>query len=725
MKRKFEVLAPAGSLETFYAVVEAGADAVYVGGSRFGARAYAENFNEEQLLEALDYAHIRNRKVYLAINTLFKNSEAGQLFEYLLPYYEHGLDAVIVQDFGILDFVSREFPLLPIHASTQMTITGALGAAFLKEAGAKRIVCAREIGIPEIARIHKQADIEIEAFVHGALCYCYSGQCLMSSMLGGRSGNRGRCAQSCRLAYTVCDSKHKTLQSETYILSPKDLCAIKMLPQLYEAGVYALKIEGRMKQAQYAAGVTAIYRKYASLFEEGIPYHVSDKDYQTLLGLGNRSGFTDGYFQKHNGRDMITFAKPCHTKTDSLQSICTLKSKEEITGELVLKKGQPAKLSLKRQNCSVTVEGKEVLPAEKHPLLFEEVQERMQKTGDTPFYFQSLAIDMEPDVFLPNSALNQLRRDAVMQLQETLLRPYRRKSPDFSPAEAGGSFAGSSLAETDAAEWIAAAENRKLLPVLCDASYLTTIYLDSKAYERERLIADLKEDIRQIHSAGKCACFMLPVIFRASTADFYQKLCPQLKEIHLDGFVIRSYDGLQFLRMNFPEYPFVIDYNLYTFHDLSVKAFNRYHPKRDTLPLELNRKELLQRIHPSSEWIVYGYVPLMVSAQCICKNTEGCRKQPKLFYLKDRYGKFFPVRNDCQECYNIIYNSLPIMLFPFLPDGKRMGVKAFRLSFTIESSQQAKEILSLFEEFLNGKRTVLPAGLQEYHTNGHYKRGVE
>lgn len=738
MKRKFEVLAPAGSLETFYAVIEAGADAVYVGGTLFGARAYADNFNKEQLLEALDYAHIRNRKVYLTVNTLLKNSETGQLYEYLLPYYEHGLDAVIVQDFGVFSFISKEFPLLPIHTSTQMTITSASGAALMKEAGAKRIVCAREMSLSEIARIHTQVDIELEAFVHGALCYCYSGMCLMSSMLGGRSGNRGKCAQPCRLPYTVCDENCKPLLAETHILSPKDLCAIHILPQLYEAGVYSLKIEGRMKQAQYAAGVTAIYRKYASLAEEENPYRVSEEDYQTLLGLGNRSGFTDGYFQQYNGKDMITFKKPSHTKTDFVQTLPPSKGKEAITGELVLKKGKPAKLNICWQDHIVAIEGQEALPAQNRPLCYEEVQNRMHKTNDTPFYFHTLSIDMEPDVFLPNSALNQLRRDALLQMQEVILRPYRRKRPDAPETKSGQDFDCSlSAPEPDlfsdvfgrkakeCIEWIAATENRTLLPVLCNTSYLTVIYLDSRAYHKEQLISELKEDIRQIHSSAKRAYFMLPVIFRDKTSDFYQGLCQKLKETQLDGFVIRSYDALQFLQKNYPEYPFVLDYNMYTLNDLSVRAFYRYHPKRDTLPLELNRKELFQRMHLSSEWIVYGFIPLMVSAQCICQNTKGCRQKPELMYLKDRYGKTFPVKNDCQECYNVIYNSLPIMLFPFISDGKRMGIKAFRLSFTIESLQQTKEILSLLAEFLAGKQTALPAKWQENHTNGHYKRGVE
>ena len=227
MKKDFELLAPAGSFEILKAVIEAGADAVYVGGSRFGARAYANNFSEEELLEAIDYVHLRGKKLFLTVNTLFKNNEINQsLYEYLLPYYKRGLDAVIVQDFGVISFIKERFPNLPIHTSTQMTITGVEGAKLLKNLGVERVVLARELSLAEMKKIREEADVELEAFIHGALCYSFSGQCLFSSMLGGRSGNRGRCAQPCRLPYSVCNEEKKVYQKESYVLSLKDLCGI-------------------------------------------------------------------------------------------------------------------------------------------------------------------------------------------------------------------------------------------------------------------------------------------------------------------------------------------------------------------------------------------------------------------------------------------------------------------------------------------------------------------
>ncbi len=269
MRHATELLAPAGSYDSLKAAVSAGADAVYLGGSRFGARAYADNFSEDELCRAIRYAHLHSCNLYLTVNTLLKDQELEELGTYLRPYYETGLDGVIVQDLGVVSYIRDYFPELPVHASTQMTILGAGGAAFLKELGVTRIVTARELSLEEIREIHETVDIEIESFIHGALCYCYSGQCLFSSMLGGRSGNRGRCAQPCRLPYQVkAGGKVLNSSEEAYLLSPKDMCTIELLPKILEAGVCSLKIEGRMKRPEYTAGVVRIYRKYLDRYLE-------------------------------------------------------------------------------------------------------------------------------------------------------------------------------------------------------------------------------------------------------------------------------------------------------------------------------------------------------------------------------------------------------------------------------------------------------------------------
>jgi len=316
---KAEILAPASSFESVKAAYNAGADAIYIGGLKFGARAYADNMSEQELLGAIDYAHLHNKKIYMTVNTLLKENELkDELYNYLLPYYEQGLDAVIVQDLGVMSFIKEVFPHMAIHASTQMAITGEYMPEYLEKIGVERVVTARELSLNEIKAIHAAApDIEIESFVHGALCMGYSGMCFFSSFLGERSGNRGRCAQACRLPYCLLDENKKAvkeLSGKNYILSPKDICTVDILPQIIEAGVYSLKIEGRMKRTEYTAGVTAIYRKYLDMYlEKNISdYSVSKEDRNTLAELYNRGGFSGGYYNKRNGKDMMSLDRPNH-----------------------------------------------------------------------------------------------------------------------------------------------------------------------------------------------------------------------------------------------------------------------------------------------------------------------------------------------------------------------------------------------------------------------------
>ena len=316
--RKIEILAPAGSYAAFRAALNAGADAVYAGGARFGARAFAENFTEDELIQAIREAHFYGRKFYLTVNTLLKDREIADLYDYLAPFYKNGLDAVIVQDMGVVEYIRTYFPNLDIHASTQMTITGAFGAKFAESCGMTRVVPARELSLSEIRQIREQTGLEIECFVHGALCYCYSGQCLLSSLIGGRSGNRGQCAQPCRLPYVFDASSSR---DPKYYLSPKDICTLEIIPDLVEAGIDSFKIEGRMKKPEYVAAVTAMYRKYADLYlrkgRKG--FHVAEEDRRMLLDLYNRGGFSEGYYHTHNGREMISLDRPNHAGVPALK----------------------------------------------------------------------------------------------------------------------------------------------------------------------------------------------------------------------------------------------------------------------------------------------------------------------------------------------------------------------------------------------------------------------
>lgn len=313
-QKKPELLAPVGSLESLYAAVQNGCDAVYLGGKAFSARAYAANLTIEEIKTALEYAHLYGVRVYITINTLYKDEELTSLLDFVQEIYEAGADAVILQDLGAAQLIRQIFPDLELHASTQMTVHNLEGARYLANLGFKRVVLARELTLEEISKIITNISIEVETFVHGALCVCYSGQCLMSSLIGGRSGNRGRCAQPCRLPYRLVDfNTGKVVGSDEpyYLLSPKDICTLEILPALIERGIHSFKIEGRMKRPEYTAAVTGIYRKYIDLaFNDPDNYIVDPKDLKNLTQIFNRGGFSIGYYKGKSGSKMMSLLRP-------------------------------------------------------------------------------------------------------------------------------------------------------------------------------------------------------------------------------------------------------------------------------------------------------------------------------------------------------------------------------------------------------------------------------
>lgn len=720
-----ELLAPAGSPETLWAVIDAGADAVYLGGDRFGARAYANNFSEDDLLEALDYAHLRGKKIYLTVNTLLKNREIGQLYDYLLPFYERGLDAVLVQDFGALVQIHEWFPDLPIHTSTQMTVTGVEGVRFLQQYGVTRVVMAREVSLAEMKKITEETGMELEAFVHGALCYSYSGQCLFSSLLGGRSGNRGRCAQPCRLPYSVYNEDKSLRKGESYVLSLKDFCCAGHLKEMSEAGVYSLKIEGRMKKTSYAAGVVAMYRKYLDAVLSGGNGSLSKEDYATLSSYGNRCGFTDGYLTRHNGTDMMTFEKPSFMQESEYDS--REKSYRKIGGHLTIRHNAPMTFTVwdLSTDCRVTVSGQEPDLAQKLPVTAEDVKARMQKTKDTAFAFDFLEVELDEGLFVPNGILNQLKRDAIELLQERILLACRREAPDSTAFGASKEDAGAYTGQGVSEEQIVSLENRRLLPAVLSFDWVSTVYLDASAYDRQDFCEALLEDCRCCREKGKRVFFILPAICRAATMEFYQNNLDGLRACGLDGFVVKNYESFFFVKTNFPDRALVCDHNLYTFNDDAVRAFLQAGADTLTVPLELNRKEIAARANASSVMWVYGYYPLMTTAQCVCRNTGGCRHTPQVLYLRDRYKKDFPVRNCCPDCYNIIYNSLPTMLIAAMDELRSYGICKFRLHFSVESEQEAYHVLEDYGRAL-AKQPMKHFGEGAFpYTNGHYKRGVE
>lgn len=702
--KDFELLAPAGNLEIFKGVIESGADAVYVGGSMFGARAYANNFTEEELLEAIDFAHLRGVKVYLTVNTLIKNSELSKLYDYLLVYYKRGLDAVIVQDIGVVKAIHEYFPSMEIHTSTQMTVTGADGVRFLSQFGVTRVVMAREVSLAEMKRIHEETGMELEAFVHGALCYSYSGQCLFSSILGGRSGNRGRCAQPCRLPYTVEGKK------DEYILSLKDMCGIKALDKLHDAGVYSLKIEGRMKQLEYACGVVKYYRSYIDSKKP-----VSDADYERIKALGNRCGFTDRYYFDHNGSDMVTYVKPNFVSNAAEPS--PEKRKLSIEGELVLREGEPGSLTVKRGDVTYKASIEPVSAALKAPLDKKAAIDRINKTGDTDFEFSHIKAQIGENVFVPNGALNKLRRDAISGLCDKLLKKYYRNDARYVDMS-GLTALPEHVVKSDAAHdeaindytTICSCMTRAQLDTLIGYDCFDVFYLDFDMYDRKILIQQFADDVQSLTKRNKKVYLMLPTIFRADSSDYFVTIAKELDKVSFEGFVVKNYEELYLTENLFTGKKVILDHNMYTFNDVSKSAFFEHGVSGDTVPLELNSREIMHRNNIGSQMIVYGYYPLMTTANCVHKNTKGCDKKQKLIYLKDRYNKSFAVCNNCKECYNTIYNSLPTMLTKNIGKLKEAGIRSFRYSFTIETPKQIK--------------AVMDDKVAEY-TNGHYKRGVE
>lgn len=467
MGKRVELLAPCGSYESFLAAVNAGADAVYLGGREFGARAYAENFSEEELVSVIRQAHLFGVRVYLTVNTLVKEREFSRIYGYIQPLYEAGLDGVIVQDTGVLGFLKKHFPDLKFHASTQMTITGIYGASYLKKAGCERIVPARELSLEEIRFIKEKVPVEIEAFIHGAMCYCYSGQCLMSSVIGGRSGNRGRCAQPCRLPY-------RTAGKDGYFLSLKDMNTLEHIPELIEAGIDSFKIEGRMKKPEYVAGVVSVYRKYIDKYygcvsakgstndkkeadqknvkniknisneadkgenirAYGSRWKIDQSDKRLLADLYIRSEAGSGYYFRGRGQEMLTLQKPGYNDADpallkdlretyirelpkkavNIRMKCRAGEPLYIEGRLSDSLSDSSSDSREKAEICVSVSGPAAENAEKRSVSEEEIRGQLVKTGGTPFTVEKCEVELGDNTFVPVKWIKQLRRELLQKI---------------------------------------------------------------------------------------------------------------------------------------------------------------------------------------------------------------------------------------------------------------------------------------------------------------------
>ena len=710
MKRNVEILAPAGSWESLKAAVCAGADAVYIGGSRFGARAYADNLTEDKMLEAIDYVHLHGRKLYLTVNTLLKEDEMEELYDYLLPYYKRGLDAVIVQDIGVLSFIRDCFPDLPLHVSTQATVTGAYGAQFFEKMGAERIVPARELSLPEIQAMKEQTGLEIECFVHGAMCYCYSGQCLLSSMIGGRSGNRWQCAQPCRLPYSVGTKKPKDL------MSLKDMCTVELLPELIDAGIDSFKIEGRMKQPEYVYTVTRMYRKYADLYlkkgKKG--FRVTEEDKKKLENAYRRRGYSKGYYEEHNGKDMISFGR-LSGENDTETEAKDYKIKVKINGNLILSEGNRATLCLSNHDDTVfvNVEGDVVQTAISQPLGQERIDRQMRKTGNTEFEFAHLDIMTEGNVFLPMQALNELRREGMEELKEALLKDYRR-GDGIRPLQMDRKT------EPEKAEPVLQAyvQRKDQLAAILENDAFCAVYIDDGIGFEPEILSMVREAKKQ---TDKRMFLAMPYIFRQTASDIYEKIYGTLAD-HYDGVLIRNWESYEWLCQKGYRGKMIADANMYVFNMRAKKVLAKSKVSEYTFPEELNYREL-RSLGGGAVLSVYGYHPVMITANCIRKTTGTCTGKEDFLFITDRYKKKFGVKNCCKYCYNVIYNSSPLVLLDQGDEIEKAAPSALRLDFTVESKEETARVADAYRRvFIEKKSAVMPEG---DYTRGHFKRGVK
>ncbi len=738
--KKVELLAPAGNYEAFLGAIHAGADAVYLGGTKYSARAFADNFDEDTLCRAISYAHLFGRKVYLTMNTLVKQSELEEVYSFLKPFYLEGLDGVIVQDMGLFSYIREHFPLLDVHISTQMAITGPYGARVLKELGATRVVPARELSLKEMKRI-KEEGLEVETFIHGAMCYCYSGQCFFSSLLGGRSGNRGKCAQSCRLPYEVNLSqenkkgkagrlsaqkpdKHK----EEYPLSLKDMCSIEHLPQLIEAGIDSFKIEGRMKRPEYATGVTAIYRKYIDKYytKGGQGFKVEEEDWNKLRSLYIRSDIQDGYYYRHNGPEMVTLHKPSYSGTDDAvveqirKEYIETALKAPVQGRVTLKKGEPLNLVLEYHHHRITVQGQMVEQAVKKAVSHEDVEKQLKKTGNTDFYFSALDIELEEDAFLPLKALNELRRTAFALLEEKLTEKIKRTRAESLPEpglerQTRGQYASSpkelQLTLTTREQCLRACTFSPEIPLFAASDLLL-------GRHRE----EIEEALRKRAAQGGQVWLRLPEVLRYQDRHLMEQLI-RGKEDFLTGMMISNMESYGCLKANHYQGKIALDHHMYIWNQESM-AFWRGKAELFSAPLECNKREWENLKDSRFAYLCYGRIPMMVTANCIRKTGLHCEKAEVSLKesLTDRYGANFPVQVNCNYCYNVIYNSVPLSLHGYLDSLKKLPGKYLRLDFTTESPEEMERLVREYEKALSGKDCDF-SFLKEY-TTGHYKKGA-
>lgn len=693
-----ELLAPAGSMEALRAAVCNGADAVYLGADTFNARMNARNFSAADLQEAVVYCHVRGVKVHLTLNTLVLDREMPRAAELIRLAASCGVDAFIVQDLGVESLCRQLAPDVPIHASTQMSIHSLEGVMEAAALGCSRVVLARELPAEEIAHICKKSPVEIEVFVHGALCMCYSGQCYLSSVIGRRSGNRGQCAQPCRLPYG-----YGRFESTRYPLSLKDNCLAGELDELRRMGVASIKIEGRMKRPEYVAIVTRAYR---TVLNGG---KLTPSDLQELETAFSRQGFTDGYFRGQTGSDMFGRRQEGEDTADLFASARATYEQGEpqrigVRFYAMIRRGEPAQLAVEDPDGNLCqTRGPVPEQAVYRSLTPQDLEQQLKKTGGTPYLCTAVRSSLDPDLMLPASAINAMRRDVIAELTAKRGRaaPARLNAYDEPPRYDG------------------IAGEPQLTIAVRTAGQITSRMLSMKPAVLYVPLSELAEhpDLPQRVSVETQLAAILPrVIWSGELAPVArqlrtvyemgvrQVLAGNLGQLHIAraaGFAVRG------------------DFGLNIVNSRAMRYLREQGLDSQLLSFELTLPQIrdISKAVPA-ELLIYGRLPLMLMENCVMKNRTGiCACQTGTVRLVDRVGEEFPIVKDPGTCRNVLLNGKKLYLLDKKDALRGMGLWALRLQFTTENPGEIDKVLMDYQG-----RAVFDAGS---YTRGLYSRGVE
>ena len=680
-----EILSPAGDFNSLIAAVQNGADAVYVGGSNFSARKSAKNFDDDELKKAIDYCHLRDVKLYVACNTLMKENELKDAFSFLETIYKNGADAVIVQDLGLSRLLSEYLPEMPLHISTQMTVTSADGVNVLAEKfGAKRVVLARELSFSEIKKIKEETKAELEVFCHGALCMSYSGQCLFSSVIGGRSGNRGGCAQPCRLSYSLCENGKKVTKDIT-LLSPKDLCLAEEIEKLKEIRVDSLKIEGRMKSPEYVAAATRVY-------SEALKNKADKKEIEKMLSLFSRAGSGKGYFYGRTFDKMMSYSsggKISADKETKKEVKETYRLEHKKTPISMFFKGETGKHMIltifDSVGRSVTLEGEKMVVPENKGTEPERIKAQLKKLGGTPFEAEFVEVLTDGGA-VSIKDINNLRRTAIEKLEREICESFYRNPEKII-------YENKEVKEEKDIQISVEVTTKEQYDVLKGVDEIE-LFIPYNLYKEVN---------------PKNAVCILPPILK-------DKDIPDLTGI--SKIEINNIGQLDLSKGK----ELYTGYSMNITNSASVKTLKNFGAKRLCFSTELALNEIKKAIvkNIETECVVYGRQRLMYMENCVIKSAYGCKCNEESFSLCDRLGVEFPIITE--NCRNIILNSRPVYMADRFDDINRLGIDSIRLIFTLENKKECVEIVNEYKKALSGKQVN---GFKGEFTRGHFYRGAK